>query len=280
VKRLIVIAALVLGGRASAQPAPDPKAGAAAAFAEGEKLYGAGKYLDAAERFRSAFEQDPDPVYLFNIAQAYRFGEDCVKSSEYYKRFLVAIPNPPNAVKVRGWADEMETCAKAKLAPKPDSKLLQPVVPVTHPDEHVPPPQPEKPAGGGGSGRTIAAIASGGVGVALLVVGAVFWKKTNDVETARKTAETKWLSDNGCTPQAPCPPDKFNMDMALQDKLTAYDKDGRSDATIAKVTFGIGGALAVTGVVLLLTGHSSESPPPVSVTTSKSGAMVLGTWSF
>ncbi len=35
----------------------------------------------AAERFELAYELDPDPAYLFNLAQAYRLGNVCAKSA-------------------------------------------------------------------------------------------------------------------------------------------------------------------------------------------------------
>src|ERR1700759_212421 len=83
-------------------------------YAEGEKLYAQGRYLEAAARFRAAYDAEPDPVYLFNVAQAYRFGEDCVQSATYYKQFLEKVPEAPNADKVRGWIDEQDACAKQK----------------------------------------------------------------------------------------------------------------------------------------------------------------------
>jgi tetratricopeptide (TPR) repeat protein len=85
-------------------------------YAEGQALYADGKFLEAAEKFVRAYELDHDPAYLFNIAQAYRFGNACQKAADYYHRFAGAVPDAARDQVERDIA-EMERCAKPKPVP-------------------------------------------------------------------------------------------------------------------------------------------------------------------
>src|SRR5262245_1338853 len=168
----LVIAAIACTAAPSAraQPATDAKTRANAAFAAGETAYKAGQFLDAAAQFKAAYDLDPDPGYLFNIAQAYRFAGDCVSAADYYRQFLTEIPDPPNADKIRGWADETAECAKAKTAAgaSVESETGSPTGPVL-----VDTPTPA-PARRGGH-RTLAVVALAGGAVALGVAGFFTW---------------------------------------------------------------------------------------------------------
>jgi tetratricopeptide (TPR) repeat protein len=266
--RLIVpiLALGIVAGRADAQPA-DPKATAASTYAEGEKLYQAGNYIGAADKFRAAYEADPDPVYLFNVAQAYRFGEDCVKSAEYYKKFFDKVPNPPNAAKIKGWQDEQETCAKARAAKvvKPDPALPPQPIPVRGDDKRQPEPRE------GQSNLTSYALIGGGV--VLAGVGYLFQHAVKTLETTRPIAVNNFITENMCMVHA-CDVGAYNA------VLDHYDSRALHDQIAMAASYGLGAAAIVYGIVRIATGHAEESPSPVTVTTSKTGAMVVGSWSF
>ena len=65
----VVVIVMLASSVALAQP---DKIKAEAAARDGQQRYQSGAYLLAAERFELAYELDPDPAYLFNLAQAYR----------------------------------------------------------------------------------------------------------------------------------------------------------------------------------------------------------------
>ncbi len=88
------MATVAVWSGAVADPKPD-------AHAEAEKHYAAGKvhfnvraYPDAIAEFKVAYATDPDPVYLFNIAQAYRLMGDCIQADAFYANFAAAEPDP------------------------------------------------------------------------------------------------------------------------------------------------------------------------------------------
>jgi len=58
----------------------------------GENEYNLGNFDKAAEAFKKGFEAEPNdakkPAYLYNVAQAYRQGNDCKNAKFFYKRFL------------------------------------------------------------------------------------------------------------------------------------------------------------------------------------------------
>jgi hypothetical protein len=91
---------------------------AADAYRDGQRHYAAGEYPAAAASFLAAHDSVPDPVYIFNAAQAFRFAGDCIQAASHYRRFLAAVSTAPNLDRVRGYLDEMDACAK-RLAPPP-----------------------------------------------------------------------------------------------------------------------------------------------------------------
>ena len=66
--RLVTLALLLLSATAFAASAAS-KANALAK--EGDKLYKDGKYKEAAEALKKAYDIDPNPTLIFNIARAY-----------------------------------------------------------------------------------------------------------------------------------------------------------------------------------------------------------------
>jgi tetratricopeptide (TPR) repeat protein len=126
----LCLALLLVPTLALAQPA-QPKT-AADWFKEGETHYNLCNFSDAIEAFKKAFAletvQSNKAVYLYNIAQSYRFGKDCSNAQFFYKRFLAL--NPPLSPAKRGEIEarikELEDCARQQEAIKnrpPDTNL-------------------------------------------------------------------------------------------------------------------------------------------------------------
>ena len=257
--RIGVIAMVVVGllaGVATAQPAPD-KAAAQAAFVDGQERYAAGDYLPAAVKFEAAYAADPDPVYLFNVAQAYRLGNACSKAVRSYNRFLEAVPNPPNLDKVKQYLGEAEACAKASAPPGPaiPGGTTEPVA--------GNPPIPERPAPED-PGRTKRWV---GIGAILLGGAAIGVGVYYATEASRLDGERADLQDECLI---------ITCEAGYGDDL---DEQGHRANIRSGVSLAVGGVAVIGGVVLFVLGRSSESSSIAIVPTS-GGAYAVGAFRF
>jgi tetratricopeptide (TPR) repeat protein len=85
--RLSLVLALLAAGAAVAA---NPKASALAKDAD--RLYKDNKYKEAAETLKQAYEAEPTPLYLYNIARAYDQAAELELSLEYYRKY-VGLPS-------------------------------------------------------------------------------------------------------------------------------------------------------------------------------------------
>jgi len=261
--RISVIAAVVIGLGASAamaQPASE-KARAQGLYGEGQERYAAGEYLPAAAKFEAAYALDTDPVYLFNVAQAYRLGNSCAKAVTYYRRFLEEVPNPPNLENVKQYLEQSEACAKNQMTMPPGSAVSEPVV--------VTPPPVEKPvveeASDPGRTKRWAGIGAVFLGGAAVGVGVYYTTEVNRIEDARLAA------------RAACP----DMPMGCEpDYGDALDDDGFRAQTRGIIAYTVGGVAIAGGVVLYLLGRSSGEQPSVAVIPTSGGAFAVGAFRF
>lgn len=87
----------------------DEEAQAAKLFAEGRKLYEAGKHKASIEKLREAYELRPAPPILLNIARSYEKADDKVNALKYYNEFLQkARLNDPSRPMAEAKAKELE----------------------------------------------------------------------------------------------------------------------------------------------------------------------------
>src|SRR5437016_9916281 len=122
------IAAFAFAGSATLAHADQAKA--KQLYDDGEKAYNLGQFDKAIQLFTNAYEEWPEPAFLFNIAQAYRQAGDCKQALFFYKRFLslkendTKKPIKPEVKKdVEGRIAELEDCVKRDLANKPPDSL-------------------------------------------------------------------------------------------------------------------------------------------------------------
>jgi len=87
VRSLLLLLTLLAAGSAFAA---NPRARALAK--EADKLYRDNQYKDAAEKLQAAYELDPNPVYLYNIARALDQAGEVSASLEAYRKY-VALPS-------------------------------------------------------------------------------------------------------------------------------------------------------------------------------------------
>ncbi len=259
--RRAVVAAVVVAFTALAHAQPKDPAAAQAAFAEGQQRYAAGEYLIAADKFEAAYALDPDPVYLFNSAQAYRFGNACAKAVTTYQKFLDAAPQAPNVAKVRQYMTQSEDCARQQAAaqrpppPVPDPTVTPRPSPPTH-GSH----------GANNPGRTkrLAGLGLGGVGVVVLGVAGYFSYKSFDYASQREEL------CNGCM-----------WSGALTQQQNRLNSDGETAETVARINLVVGGVALLGGVGLYLWGRSDAAEhPTVTVIPTGTGAMAVGNFAF
>jgi hypothetical protein len=131
---LLPIAVVVHLGTAAAEPKT-----AAEWFNQGDNHYNLGEFDKAIESFRKAFDIEKDdalkPIYLYNIAQAYRQAGDCEHAVFFYKRFLSLKGNDTKkpleqSTKddvLKRIADQEKICAdKANNRDKPPEGTMRP----------------------------------------------------------------------------------------------------------------------------------------------------------
>lgn len=123
-------AAVVLSIVCSAGVALADEATARKNFDEGERAYNLGKFPEAVELFKQAYDQWPEPAFLFNVAQTYRQMGDCKNALFFYKRFLALKERdtkkplrPELKSEVEKRIVELDECVKRELAEKPPTQL-------------------------------------------------------------------------------------------------------------------------------------------------------------
>jgi tetratricopeptide (TPR) repeat protein len=134
----LAVVALLCAGPAVAQPR-DKYAQAKEAYERGTKAYTLGRFDQAIEAFSSAYELDPSPILLYNIAQSHWKSGNNERAVFFYRRYLEAEPKAENRERIEARIRELEKKGagseegKTGLAPRasglgPDGGVAPPVV--------------------------------------------------------------------------------------------------------------------------------------------------------
>ena len=259
-------------------PSPRDKAAAQQEYTAGQAKYEAGDFLGAAEQFAAAYQHDPDPVYLFNLAQAYRFAKRCRDSADNYRRFLAAAPDAPNRDNVEHYLEEVDACARTEPVAEPGTTAPAagaapaPTAPGS-PDQPGPPHHPpatapgepppsagveaEAPAPGGHALRATG-LALGVAGLAGVAAGAYFtWDVSHITDQRDHTCR-----NNGCD--------------GLQ--LRNFDDRGTSAEHRAIAAYALGGAALAAGIILLV--HEHHAHHALAFVPTRGGAMATAALRF
>jgi tetratricopeptide (TPR) repeat protein len=232
----------------------DARARAVVLFDQGKAHYEANELQLAIEKFKQAYELAKDPVYLFNLAQAYRNAADCEQGFDYYNRYLEEDPSAANADSVRRWIEELRPCANRIKALSTKAPAPAPVV------SSVPSPtvvQPTQQTIDRGSGLRTVGVLTAGAGTMALVVGIIYGVKAQSYENEIATA---------------C------MRSCMWDDLASRDDAGQRANKLAWVGY-IGGGLALgVGIGLYIVGTTKVER--VTVMPSGDGATVSARLSF
>src|SRR5262249_10894361 len=107
--------------RVAAEPRPDKERSTAArrAFEDGKKAYNIGDFDRAIELWKQAYEYRDDPIFLYNIAQAYRQKGDAQKAIFFYRAYTRESPRAPGGAKPRRGRGALRRPQEHPLGPPP-----------------------------------------------------------------------------------------------------------------------------------------------------------------
>jgi tetratricopeptide (TPR) repeat protein len=125
VRRLVLLSSLVVAGAAIwipcpvlAEAVPAPVAAEAKArYDEGTLAYSLAQWDRAIAAFTRAFELDPSPMLLFNVAQSYWKKGENEQALVFYRRYLEADPRTEQRSRVEARIRELEAVLAATAAP-------------------------------------------------------------------------------------------------------------------------------------------------------------------
>ena len=118
-------------------------------YRQGSKHYDVGQFDKAIESWQQAYDQKPDPSFLYNIAQAYRQKEDAKQAIFFYKSYLRNSPKATNKAEVQQRIDalqkQLDAGAKSPASPAGPLTPATPPAPTAPPSVIVSPPTPVTP---------------------------------------------------------------------------------------------------------------------------------------
>ena len=267
---------------ALAQPSdPAAEERARVLYEKGTQHYDLAEYDEAIAAFKGAYKELKEPLFLYNIAQAYRQKRDCVNAVKFYKTYLRGESEGATADQARSFVESLGACAKEqeKAAAGTGTGTETGTETGTGNGDRKPATGNRQPATGNGDsgigagavtgtgigvdttvtvdrGKTkrIAGMAVGGVGVLVFGLG---------VLQGRKARDTAGEIERTCTVADPCEPDQWQ---ALNDK-------GTQQQTNQVFGIGIGTVAIAAGAGLYLWGRAGRAErTTISVTPTRSGA--------
>ena len=233
------------------QPADDSVTQAEHYAERAFEAYQAKDYTRAVTLYQKAFEAAPSADILYNMARIYDVGlRDRPLAMAFYRRYVadpgaisdrIAVANQ-RLLQLRAAEDAAVVAVEPQVAPSGETASASSI---EQPPQSSEPPDPgfqptEQPEAEGRARKLkIAGWTLASVGVAGLAVGAAFGVAAmGDAKDAERDCD-----GNACTTQA---------------SVNAAE-DGTRKATLSTVAFAAGGAVAATGIVLLIVGAKSAS---------------------
>lgn len=150
----LAIAAVLTCAAAHAADGPSDadKAAARNHYEQGRRLYDRQRYLEAVPEFEQAYQLTGDPVFLYNVAQAYRLANRLDEAIHYYNTYLKRDPETPRRTEVERRLEELRRAKdppnqvsepSGRPAAAERSEAPSPVAPYTgQPGQWGPPAQP------------------------------------------------------------------------------------------------------------------------------------------
>ena len=288
---LAPVSSVLAAEPAVAPAADDPRARAAALYKEGAGLFRENRFKEAAEKFEAAYALDPSPILLYNLARAAEEQGDGAKSIFHYRTYLASYPQAEDRAEVERRIRVLEKVTKPQTASlgligvPADATVVVNDKPAPapgtdgrftlEPGRHV----VRVTTTSGGSGQREVTLQPGdsaqldftgvadgalaapyegglrpwgwaavGVGAGAAIAGIVFGLQSQaaaeDYDAIRKDIAT--------SPRASDPVARAAEEAAYRKKLDAARTDTEDNSLRANIGYGVGGALLVTGAVLLV----------------------------
>jgi hypothetical protein len=146
VRALAAAVVMLTAAAGQAQPPPDAATRAKAHYELGVTAYGLGHYDRAVQAFTEAYQVDPAPILLYNIAQAHWKQGDRERAVTSYRRYLQADPGARNRAQIRSRIRALE--ADLKKNPSPPPAAPEPAPPAVAAEPPAPVPGPSSPSAG------------------------------------------------------------------------------------------------------------------------------------
>jgi tetratricopeptide (TPR) repeat protein len=261
-RALAAIVVVCVAAPAEAKPTRRDLREARDHFRRGQRLHDAGRFEEAIQAYRRAYELSKLADMLYNIGQVHRMRGDREAAIEHYERYLAEAPTGPGAPKAREFLASLRREIEVETRAMRGSidEEWRGVVQGASPDPIIPPPPtqrpplvvplPEEAPRDRGSGLRVAGLVAGGAGVILLAGGAVF--------ALRAGTLSEELDALG-------PGDTYDPSVV---------EDGRAAQRNAVILLGLGTAAAVTGGVLYYLGARRASAPAVGLAPAADGGLV------
>jgi tetratricopeptide (TPR) repeat protein len=216
---------------ASAGADDTAEARARAHYEIGLGMYRLGDYQGALKEFAAGYELTEKPGFLVNLGQTYRQLHDLPRARAMYQKFLAtAAPDDSRRGQAKQVLEDIERELRAQPPPPQPQVTAPSPAPVAAPravtiERPMPPPKNQV------RGVTVAGIVLGVAGVGLVAGGAGAAVLANDL------ADQLSAADRNHQMFDPSKDDAYHLDRNLEGAL-----------------LGVGGALVVTGVVLIAVG--------------------------
>lgn len=112
----------------------------------GKRHYNLNEWDEAIAEFKAAYKLFPDPVNLYNIAQAYRLkGKHCTAAAQFYANYQREEKNKRLRDSVTKVRKDMEACARTEKPDEPAPSLPMPPMPAPLDPSASPPPAGQPP---------------------------------------------------------------------------------------------------------------------------------------
>jgi tetratricopeptide (TPR) repeat protein len=235
----IVVAAL-LGGVTRAEE--DAESRARAHYQIGVGLYRLGDYRGALKEFAAGYDLAHKAGFLLNLGQTHRKLGDLARARDFYRQFLDEAPaGDPARPQARQVLEELDEALRRSPPPTaPPPSALPPTAPPPEaaavPANAAPGPRVGPPAVRATTHRHRRALQIAGITLGIAGVGLVGGGIGAAFAADNTARELNRLDQSGAPFDA--------------DKDAAYGRDRALEGAF----FGLGGALAITGVVLLSVG--------------------------
>jgi iron complex outermembrane receptor protein len=224
VRLAILLLALAVPARAD-----DDTARARAHFEIGNGMYRLGDYAGALREFAAGYELTRKPGFLINLGQTYRKLHDPARAREMYQKYLATTPpDDPARAQVTQILSDLDKEVEPAPSPAPASENAPVVAAPPAADNTLtrpPPPRPRRRA------LLISGIVLGVAGAALVGGGG------GAAASANSEADQLTALDRAGGTFDPGLDDQYHLHRSLEYSL-----------------FGVGAALAATGIVLLALG--------------------------